>query len=197
MAEVTYVAVTWTSGDTITEAKLDNMVANDRAVDAMTNGIELTERADPSTPASNKIHMYAKDKSRVPSIYVINDAGTISELSEQRPTFLLPVMGTLVVGASVTPIIPANRALTIVKAYAVLKTGPVGDDLILDINKNGTSIWASTQANRLTVTDGNTSASQTSFDTTSLVDEDSITLDVDQLGSSTGGSDLSVYLRCK
>ena len=31
MAETEYTSVTWTTGDTLTEAKLDNMVANDQA----------------------------------------------------------------------------------------------------------------------------------------------------------------------
>ena len=197
MSETTYTAVTWTSGDTITEAKMDNMVANDRAVDAMVNGIEFTERADPSTPSSNKIHVYAKDKSGVPAIYVINDAGTIYELSEGRPTFLFTITGVLSTGTSLTPILPVHRALTIVKAFAKLKTGPTGADLIIDINKNGSSIWATTQANRLTVTAGDTSGSQTSFDTTTLTDENALTLDNDQVGSTVAGAGLSVYLRCK
>jgi hypothetical protein len=34
LGSITYTAVTWTTGDTITEAKLDNMVANDQAYDA-------------------------------------------------------------------------------------------------------------------------------------------------------------------
>ncbi len=197
MPEVTYVSVTWTAGDVITEAKLDNMVANDRAVDAMYNGIEFTERSDPSTPGSNKIHIYAKDKDGVPSLYAINDAGTVYEISENRPTFLFTLTGTLVTGTSQTPILPVHRALTIIKAFATLKTAPVGASLIIDINKNGTSIWASTPANRLTVLSSATTGSETDFDTTTLADEDGLTLDIDQIGSTTAGADLSVYLRCK
>lgn len=197
MAEVTYTDVTWTAGDIATEAKMDNMVANDRAVDAMAQGVELAERADPSTPGSNKLHIYAKDKGGVPTLYAINDVGTVYEIAENRPTFLFTVTGTLSTGVSVTPILPANRTLTIVKAFAIVKTGPTGADLILDINKNGTSIWNSTPANRVKITAGNTSGNQTSFDTTSLADEDSLTLDVDQVGSTVAGADLSVYLRTK
>lgn len=197
MPEVMYVTVTWTAGDIITEAKLDNMVANDRAVDAMNNGVMFDERSDPGTPSANKIQMYAKDKGGVPTLYAINDVGTVYEISENRPTFLVPLVGTLVTGVSLTPIVPAHRTLTIVKVLGVLKTAPTGADLIVDINKNGTSIWNSTPANRLTITDGLTSGSTTSFDTTTLVDEDKLTFDVDQVGSTVAGSDLSVYVRCK
>ena len=71
MPEVTYTSTVWTAGDTITEAKMDNMVANDRAVDAMNNGVQMTERADPSTPTGNTLHVYVKDKSGVSALYAM------------------------------------------------------------------------------------------------------------------------------
>lgn len=197
MAEVTYTEVTWTTGDFITEAKMDNMTANDRAVDAMAQGIEFAERADPSTPGSNKLHLYAKDKGGIPTLYAINDAGTVYELSEGRPTLIFTIVGTLVTGTSLTPILPVHRTLTIVKAFGAVKTAPVGSSIIIDLNKNGSSIWNATPANRLTINAAATTGSQTSFDVTSLADEDLMIADVDQIGSSTPGADLSIYLRCK
>lgn len=199
MAEVTYTAVTWTAGDTITEAKMDNMVANDRAVDAMNNGVEFTERSDPSTPGSNKIHVYAKDKSGVPTIYAINDAGTIYELNETTPVFTFPISGTMVTGTNLTNALIVPKALTIVKVYAYVKTVPTGAALIFDINKNGTSIWNTTQANRIQIpaADADGKATQTSFDTTSLTEEDTLTIDVDQIGSTIAGADATVQIKTK
>lgn len=199
MAEITYTDVVWTAGDFITEAKMDNMVANDRAVDAMNNGIEFLERSNPSTPSSNKIHLYAKDKSGVSTLYAINDAGTVYELSEGRPTFLATVSGVLSVGTSLIPILPVHRPLTIIKVFGAVKTAPTGTggDIIVDINKNGTSIWASTQSNRLKILADNLTGSQTSFDTPNLAEEDLMTLDIDQVGSTIVGADLSVFIRCK
>lgn len=200
MAEVTYTAVAWTAGDTITEAKLDNMVANDRAVDAMYNGIEFTERADPSTPGANKIHVYAKDKNGIPTIYAINDAGTVYELSETTPMFTFTVTGTLVTGTNQTPglIVPKDN-LTIVKAYLYVKTVNTGASLIVDVNKNGTSIWASTQANRLTLAaaDADGKTTQTSFDTTDIDEQDILTIDIDQVGSTIAGADLTIGIKTK
>lgn len=197
MAETTWVLVTWTAGDYITVAKMGSMVANDRAVDAMYQGIELDERATPSTPGADKVHFYAKDKDGVPTLYAINDAGTDYELSEGRPTFIFTITGTLSTGNSKTPIIPVHRDLTIVRAYAVVKTAPTGANLIIDIRKGVNSIWASTPANRLTITAGNTSGNQTAFDTTGLTADNSLTLDIDQVGSTIAGADLTVILRCK
>ena len=171
-------------------------MANDRAVDAMAQGVELVERASPSTPAANKAHVYVKDKAGVPTVYIINDAGTDYELSEGRPTFVFTITGTLSTGTSKTPILPVHRALTIVRAYAVVKTAPTGANLIIDINKNASTIW-STQANRLTIVAGATSGNQTSFNTTALAVDDSLTIDVDTVGSTIAGADLTVTLRCK
>lgn len=197
MAEVVYVSVVWTAGDILTEAKLDNMVANDRAVDAMYNGIEFTERADPSTPAANKIHLYAKDKAGIPTLYAINDAGTIYEVRPSRPTFMFPSIGGVITGSDQFALLPSPFTLEIVKAYAVVKTAPVGASIIVDLLKNGVSIWSSTPANRLTIADGANSGSQSSFDTTSITEDDTLIPSVAQLGSTTAGAGLSIYLRCK
>jgi hypothetical protein len=197
MAEVTYVSVTWTAGDILTEAKLDNMTANDRAVDAMNNGIEMAERSSPSTPGANKLHLYCKDKGGIPTLYVINDAGTDYELSESQPAFIFTVPGSLYTTTSATPILIAHRALTITKAYAAVKTAPTGASLIVDLNKAGTSIWSGDQSKRLTIAASGYTDTETSFTTTALAEEDQLTLDIDQVGSTVTGSDLTVVLKCK
>lgn len=116
-----------------------------------------------------------------------------------RPTFVFTITGTLVTGTSLTPVLIANNTLTIVQAYAYVKTVNTGASLIIDINKNGTSIWATTQANRLTIaaSDADKYATQTSFDTTALAEGDILTLDIDTVGSTIAGADLTVELRCQ
>lgn len=195
MPEVTYTSVTWTAGDTITEAKMDNMVANDRAVDAMNNGVEFTERSDPSTPGTNKLHLYAKDKSGVATLYLIDDAGTVKEVADYTPAFVATVGGTLTTGTSLTPVLIAHRALTITKAFAAVKTAPTGASILIDILKNGTSIWNATPANRLAIAAAATSGTQTSFDTTTLAEGDILTFDIDQVGSTVSGADLTIMLK--
>lgn len=196
MAEITYTSVTWTAGDTITEAKMDNMVANDRAVDAHETGIELLERSAPSTPAANKLHIYAKDKSGVSTLYAINDAGTEYEISETTPTFYFAYEGTLSVFPTISPRIIVTKAYTITKAYALVGTAPTGASILVDINKNGSTIW-STQANRLTIAASATTDTETSFNTTALSEGDYLTADIDQVGSTVAGADLTVALKVK
>lgn len=105
------------------------------------------------------------------------------------------VTGTLSTGTSVAPVLVATGALTISKVYVNVKTAPTGAAIIIDVNKNGTSIWDTTQANRATIAAGATSGTQTSFDTTALTEGDVLTLDIDQVGSTVAGADLTVTVK--
>lgn len=178
------------------------MVSNQRAVDAMAQGVEFVERANPTTPAANKIHLFAKDKSGVPVLYCINDAGSIYELTEVTPTFIFTVPDILITGTHSTLLIPAlvvTKPCVITKGYGYVKTVNTGANLIVDINKNGVSIWNITPANRLTIpaADADGKATQTSFDTTALVEEDILTMDLDAVGSTIAGADLTVQIKTK
>lgn len=170
---------------------------NDRAVDAMNNGIEFVERAAPGIPGTNRLHLYAKDKGGLPTLYFINDVGTDYEISERVGGFAFSYPGNLAVGTSVTPILIALRTLMLTKAYANLKTAPTGSSVIIDINKNGSSLWSTTQANRLTISATETTGTQTAFDVVTLVEGDILTIDIDQIGSTIPGTDLTVTLKGK
>jgi hypothetical protein len=103
--------------------------------------------------------------------------------------------GPTVEGTRVAPsvIFPFTSG-TIVKAYAYVQTPPVGSSLIFDINRDGTTIWT-TQANRLTIPDGSNSGSQILFNITSISESSILDLDIDQTGSTTAGSNLTVELK--
>lgn len=91
MAETLYTAVTWTAGDVITEAKLDNMVANDRAVDAMSNGVQMAERADPDdgdVPA-NTLHVYVKDDGGYSEPYTKDENNVVDRLNVPAGSMLM------------------------------------------------------------------------------------------------------------
>lgn len=195
MAELTYTSVTWTAGDIITEAKMDNMVANDQAVDSHANGSRFSERADPLTPPANTLHLYVKDKSGVSALYFIDDSGTITQLGDVTPTFTFTITGSLVTGTSLTPVLIVPKPLTIKKAYAYAKTGPVGAAIIMDILKNNSSIWNATPANRLSIADGQQAGNQTAFDVVTLAEGDILTPNVAQVGATTAGADLTIALK--
>jgi hypothetical protein len=110
-------------------------------------------------------------------------------------TLIWFISGAGAVGTNVSARLKVNFAGTITKAKAYAKTAPVGSNLIFDINKSGTSIWASTQANRVKVTAGaNEDTDQTNFDTSTFSADDIFTVDIDGVGSSTAGSDITVML---
>ena len=85
---------------------------------------------------------------------------------------------------------------TFKKVWVDAETGPTGAALILDIKLNGTSLWATTPANRPQVAAGATSGTQTAFDTASFAAGDYLTIDVAQVGSTVAGQDIAVALDC-
>lgn len=86
-------------------------------------------------------------------------------------------------------------AATILGVTAAVNTAPVGASIILDVNRNGTTIFT-TQANRPTIAAGATAtAAEAVPDVTAISAGDYLTIDRDQVGSSTPGSDLMVFVR--
>lgn len=84
--------------------------------------------------------------------------------------------------------------LNIVEVYGYIRTPPVGLAALIDINKNGTSIFAT----RLTIADGANTGSQRAIRITGqphLNINDRLDIDVDQIGSTTAGANLSVFIR--
>lgn len=84
-------------------------------------------------------------------------------------------------------------ACTVIGGKIQASTGPTGADLISDIHKNGTTLWT-TQGNRPTIADAETWANITAPDVTAIAQGDRLTLEIDQVGSSTAGANLSLTL---
>jgi len=101
--------------------------------------------------------------------------------------------GVLTVGAG-TSRFRFPFAATIVGVSAAVGTAPTGASLIIDVNKNGTTIFT-TQANRPTIVSGANHAVEATPDVTAVAAGDWLTVDRDQVGSSVAGADLSVFIR--
>lgn len=83
---------------------------------------------------------------------------------------------------------------TILSVRASAGTAPTGASIIVDVNKNGTTIFT-TQANRPTIAaSANTSGKVTNMDVTTVAAGDYITVDIDQVGSTVAGSDLVIQV---
>lgn len=85
-----------------------------------------------------------------------------------------------------------GRTLTLVKVRASVGTSPTGSSLIVDVNKNGTTIFT-TQGNRPTIAASGTTGTGTP-DVTTLADGDYLTVDIDAVGSTISGADLTVQV---
>jgi hypothetical protein len=103
--------------------------------------------------------------------------------------------GDVTTGTNYLPSFIVPFACTISKAYLYARTAPTGAALIVDINKDGTSIWSATQANRVQLAATANTGDQTSFDTTSLVENSRLDVDIDQIGSTIAGSNITIELR--
>lgn len=89
-----------------------------------------------------------------------------------------------------------TKACTILGAIASLGTPPTGTSFIVDVLKNGVTIYT-TSGNRPTIAiNGNVSATTlVTPDVTALAVGDYLTVNVAQIGSGTAGSDLTVTVR--
>ena len=91
--------------------------------------------------------------------------------------------------------VPYNCTVLGVRGY--MGTAPTGAAAIFDVNRNGVTIFG-TQALRPQAAAGsNTVAETTGMTVTSLTAGDVLTVDVDQVGSTTAGSDLTLVIRIR
>lgn len=104
-------------------------------------------------------------------------------------------LGTATVGTKLAQaLIPGSFSIPKVILYA--DNAPTGADLIVDINKNGSTIFT-TQANRPKISAGNHSGESGTPNVTSLAKGNRVSVDIDQVGSGVaGGDDLLVAIIC-
>ena len=91
-------------------------------------------------------------------------------------------------------LIPGNLTISVVKIYA--DVAPTGAALVVDVNKNGVTIFT-TQANRPQIASGGHADDSGTPNVVNLAAGDRISVDVDQVGSTIpGGNDLLVVIVC-
>jgi len=102
------------------------------------------------------------------------------------------VSGTLAVGSGTSRLF-FGQDVTIRRIHASVGTAPTGASIIIDVNKNGTTIFT-TQANRPTIAVSTFYDISNLPDVTSVSSTDYLTIDVDQVGSTVKGADLVVLI---
>lgn len=102
--------------------------------------------------------------------------------------------GPLSVGIGTTGYPIKGGTFTILTVAARLSSAPTGSSAIIDVNKNGTSIFGN-QAARPTFAAGSHDSVVGTHSVSQVTDGDILTIDVDQVGSTSPGSYLTVVIR--
>jgi hypothetical protein len=85
-------------------------------------------------------------------------------------------------------------AVTLIGVKASVNTAPVGSTIIVDINENGSSILSTKLSIDASEKTSITAATPPVISDSALADDAEITIDIDQIGSSTAGAGLKVTL---
>lgn len=106
------------------------------------------------------------------------------------------LQGILIEDTNVVPPIIFPRACTIIKVSARVGTAPTGAALQIDLNKNGAnSIFDSAFSIAAAASTQSTETFDASYE--DLDADDYLTLDIDQVGSTVAGSDLSITIEVR
>jgi hypothetical protein len=119
----------------------------------------------------------------------------IDNLKERYIYFMVPE-NTLITGTDKTGRIYVNFNGTIRQVDASVNTAPTGASILVDIHKNGSTIW-STQGKRAAILATANTGTQNNFDVSAFTSGDYFTLDVDQIGSTIAGAKLTVRMKVK
>lgn len=124
-------------------------------------------------------------------ILAVNSGATAVEYTKRKRTYVWFVPGTVAVGTEQGPTFRIDEACTILDVRLHVKTAPTDADLIVDINDGGSTVFSTKPEIDAsgTVEDDNHS-----FSDTALADNTELTMDVDQVGSTVAGEDLTVEI---
>lgn len=84
-------------------------------------------------------------------------------------------------------------AWTITYVVGRVGTASAGASILIDVNRNGTTIFT-TQTNRITIAAGALEDDHAAPEVSALAALDRLSVDIDQVGSTTAGSDLTVVI---
>jgi hypothetical protein len=121
-------------------------------------------------------------------------AADLAAHTHTRPrTIVFEFVGTLSLATGTVRIYPDGNWV-IDKVWISVSVAPTGANVIVDVHKNGTTIFT-TQGKRPEIAAGNNEDESDTPDVTALTKTDYLTMDVDQVGSTITGQDLTVHVR--
>jgi hypothetical protein len=154
--------------------------------------LALDDLTDVNAPAPNDGDVLTYDDGSGEWVAAAPTGGSGSGSAASDPVF--HVAGALSVATDQNGVWIAPRSAMIQYVYIYCRTPGSAGSTIVDVNKNGTSIFATTQANRPTLAydDADQVAKSGAPDTTALVENDVLSIDIDQVG--TDAEDLTVIV---
>jgi len=114
-------------------------------------------------------------------------------------TYVWFVPGTLATGTEQAATFRMKRATTVESVELHVKTAPTGAALIIDINEGGTTLFNEGDSGvrpEIDI-DGYTEDGNEVLTDTAIAAGAELTMDIDQIGSTLAGEDLTVLLHCK
>lgn len=137
----------------------------------------------------------SEDNNLVINVPIIVSGSSVPLPGLIRGQFVYQIGGTLATGSDQAPRLSPSGPFRITNVRIECKTAPTGGSgITVDINSGGTTIFT-TQANRPNIpTLGLTGTSGTP-NTTDLDLNTQLTCDIDTVGSTTPGSDLTIMVR--
>ena len=151
---------------------------------------QLTHQASPSSPASGTTSVFAKTG----DVLYTRTSGGVERRITPGIVYTFSLAGAVTTGVGAFRVYnDTGDTLTIRSVRASVGTAPTGATLIVDVNVDGTTIF-STQSNRPTIAISGNTNKTTGMSTTTIADGSYFTVDVDQVGSTVAGSNLTVQV---
>lgn len=185
------------SGTKVPVAQLPDATTTTKGIVQLAGDLAGTAAAPTVPGLANKIN--TSEKGQPNGVAELDGSGKIipGQLATANITKLVPYSytGTLAVTVGTFRLYNDMGATwTITGVRASVGTAPAGASVIVDVHKNGTTIFT-TQANRPTIAAAtNTSGNVTNMDVTTVTAGEYLTIDIDQIGSTTAGADLTVQV---
>lgn len=154
-------------------------------------GFGSREIATPATPASGSRLLYPKTS----GWYEKDSAGVERLLTHAIEPYIFAVTGPLAAATGKSRVYLEGSYL-VETVRASVNTSPAGSAITVDVNKNGTTIYT-TQSARPSIAAAANSATGNSPAIANFDAGDYMTVDIDTVGSSDPGADLTVVVRLR
>jgi hypothetical protein len=143
------------------------------------------------TPNSGDAALYIKSDNKA---YIQDSGGNEFGLSSEALVVACSDETTDLATGTAVVTFRMPYAMTLTAVRASVTTAPVGADIIVDINEGGSSVLTT----EISIDDGEktstTAATPPVISDSALADDAEITIDIDQIGSTTAGAGLKVAL---